>query len=44
MRIYRQHVTFVGSRYIMWKGYCMYFTYEIISMEYLYFLLVDLPL
>ena len=24
MSIYRQHVTFVGTRYIKWKGYCMY--------------------
>ena len=36
MSIYRQHITFVGSR--------MYLTNKIISMEYLYFLPVDLPL
>ena len=24
MSIYRQHVTFVGTHYIKWKGYCMY--------------------
>ena len=23
MSIYRQHVTFVGTHYIKWKGYCM---------------------
>ena len=36
---------FVGTRYIKWKGYTVcIFTNKIISMEYLYFLLVDLLL